>query len=199
MATPLRLGALALLGFVVVRVVAASRLAGGRRLANLRGGPKHYDCAVLVIGALGISWFLEEAILTQAGFSGNDRYLIAPAAVIVVLGAVAWAGALRWLGGRVLQLGGRTAGVLAAVALLAPGVVLIAKPDGPTLLSVRPTENSLRYQADLRRDLPRAVELAGGTSALITCGPIQTNPSEGPLAAWTLGCGSARSTAAAAT
>jgi hypothetical protein len=56
-------------------------------------------------------------------------------------------------------------------------------------LSVRPTENALRYQADLTWDLPRAVQLAGGASALIACGPVATNPSEAPLTAWTLGLG----------
>ncbi len=60
---------------------------------------------MLRIGVLGLSWFLEEAALTQAGFSGNDRYLIAAAAVIVVLGAVAWAGALSWVGMRLMRLG----------------------------------------------------------------------------------------------
>jgi hypothetical protein len=76
--------------------------------------------------------------------------------------------------------------VLAAAALLAPGLLLVARPRAGGLLSVRPTENSLRYQADLRWDLPRAVALAGGASALLACGPVQTNPSEAPLTAWTL-------------
>ena len=186
-ATPLRLGALALLGVVVVRVARRGWPARGRRIAALRASPNHWDRVVLGIGVVGLAWLLEEAILTQAGFSGNDRYLIAAAAMIIVLGAVACAGALSWVGARVVRLGGRTAGVLAAVALLAPGVLLLATPRGAGLLSVRPTENSLRYQADLRWDLPRAVQLAGGASALIACGPVEPNPSEAPLTAWTLG------------
>jgi hypothetical protein len=186
-ATPFKLGALALLAFILVRLAARVRSAPGRRLAALRAQTNYWERVVLMVGGLGLGWFLEEAVLTQAGFSGNDRYLIAAAAVIVVLGAVAWAGALSWLGTRLMRLGGRTAGVLAAVALFAPGVVLISRPHSGALLSVSPTESSLRYQADLRRDLPKAVELAGGASALITCGPIQTNPSEAPLTAWTLG------------
>jgi hypothetical protein len=185
-ATPFKLGALALLGFVVVRILRGVWPARGRRLGALRSRTNHWERIVLVIGALGLSWFLEEALLTQAGFSGNDRYLIAAAAVTIVLGAVAWAGALSWLGGHLLRLGGRTAGVLAAAALFAPGILLISRPH-IALLSVRPTESSLRYQADLRRDLPRAVDMAGGPAALIACGSIQTNPSEAPLTAWTLG------------
>jgi hypothetical protein len=188
-ATPFRLGALALLVVVVVRLGRRAWPARGRRIAALRASANRWDRVVLGIGVLGLAWFMEEAILTQAGFSGNDRYLIAAAAVIIVLGAVAWAGALSWLGARVSRLGGRTAGVLAAVALLAPGAVLVARPRGADLLSVRPTENALRYQADLRSDLPRAVQLAGGASALIACGPIEPNPSEAPLTAWTLGLG----------
>ncbi len=186
-ATPFRLGALALLAFIVLRLAARVRSTPGRRIAALRVSATYWERVVLLVGGLGLSWFLEEAALTQAGFSGNDRYLIAAAAVIVVLGAVAWAGALSWVGMRLMRLGGRTAGVLAAVALFAPGVLLVSRPHSGPLLSVSPTESSLRYQADLRRDLPKAVELAGGASALITCGQIQTNPSEAPLTAWTLG------------
>ncbi len=185
-ATPFKLGALALLGFALVRVVRDVWPARGSGLAALRSQTNRWERIVLVIGVLGLSWFLEEAILTQAGFSGNDRYLVAAAAVTVVLGAVAWAGALSWLGGHLLRVGGRTAGVLAAAALFAPGVLLISRPR-LALLSVRPTESSLRYQADLRRNLPRAVALAGGPAALISCGSIQTNPSEAPLTAWTMG------------
>jgi hypothetical protein len=185
-ATPFKLAALALLGIVVVRLARRVWPARGRRIAALRARPNDWDRVVLGIGVLALAWFLEEAILTQAGFSGNDRYLIAAAAMTIVLGAVAWASALRWLGARVIGFGGRTAGVLAAVALLTPGLLLLARPSGRGLLSVRPTENSLRYQADLRWDLPRAVALAGGASTLIACGPVESNPSEAPLTAWTL-------------
>ena len=43
-----------------------------------------------------------------------------------------------------------------------------------------------RLQARIRGDLRTAVARAGGAKRLLACGSIETNPSEGPLTAWTL-------------
>ncbi len=128
---------------------------------------------------LGLAWILEEAVLTQIGFSGSDRYLIAPAALLVVVGAVGWAWAwalwpARWV-----------AAVLGGVVLL----TVLAPGRGPHLGAATQT---LRAQNAIRRDLPAAVARAGGAAQLLGCGPIETNPSEAPLAAWTLGVGMLR-------
>ena len=127
-------------------------------------------CAAL----LGLAWIVEEAVLTQIGFSGSDRYLIAPVAVLVVVGAVGWA--WTWASWRPR----RTLAAAAAVALL----TVLAPGRGPHLGAATQT---LRAQNAIRRDLPVAVERAGGAGQLLACGSIQTNPSEAPLAAWTLG------------
>ena len=42
------------------------------------------------MGMLGIVWFVVIAIMTQVGFSGNNRYLVIGSALVEVCGAVAW-------------------------------------------------------------------------------------------------------------
>ena len=46
---------------------------------------------------LGVAWFVVVAIMTQAGFSGNNRYLVIGSALIDVAGAVAWGWAVAEL------------------------------------------------------------------------------------------------------
>ena len=124
--------------------------------------------------------------MTEFGFSGNNRYLLAPAALIVVLGAAGWGAAFRWLGERLARVGPRPL-LLCAAAVLAPAGVAIASQGDPDLIAVRPAAGPLLYQAELREDLGLAVARAGGPADLLACGTIQTNRSEVPLMAWTLG------------
>ncbi len=135
--------------------------------------------AVLALVLLGGGWIVEEAVLTQIGFTGSDRYLIAPEAVLVVVGAVGWGWALRLLASRLAPAAAMVAlsGCFALLAVLAPG-------RGPHLGELAAT---LRLDANLQHDMGVAVARAGGTRRLLACGPIETNASEAPLAAWTLG------------
>jgi hypothetical protein len=125
----------------------------------------------LVVAMLGLAWILEEAVLTQIGFSGSDRYLIAPMALLIVCGSVGLGSVLsrpRW----------STAVAAAAVLLtvLAPG-------KGPHWGGA---VQAAREQDAVRADLSQAVDQAGGPRRLLSCGGVQTIPSEAPLAAWTL-------------
>ncbi len=137
--------------------------------------------AALILGGVGVLWILEEALLTQLGFSGSDRYLLAPAALVVLAGSVGWARLLA----AVSNLGSQRlapAGALCAVAF-----ALAIPWQGHHMARVANTAREVRYQATLWRDLRLAVTEAGGPQRLIACGAIQTNPSDAPLAAWTLG------------
>src|SRR5947209_8699465 len=53
------------------------RVSGNRRLSTTR---EHALAALVVTGLLGLAWFVLIAVMTQAGFSGNDRYLVLGAA-----------------------------------------------------------------------------------------------------------------------
>jgi hypothetical protein len=45
---------------------------------------------LLGTGAIGWLWWVGIAVLTQAGFSGNDRYLVLGSALISIAGGVGW-------------------------------------------------------------------------------------------------------------
>ena len=78
----------AVVAFALAGVVLARRPAGlAARLADRRRA-----IAVLVLGVLAVAWIGLVAAMTVRGFSGSTRYLMVPAALLIVLGAVgaAW-------------------------------------------------------------------------------------------------------------
>jgi hypothetical protein len=128
--------------------------------------------ALVFLLGLGLGWVLEEAVLTQLGFSGSSRYLLAPAAVLIVVAAGGWACTAR-------------RPVLAALLVaLAAVLTAIAPGRGPHLGGGL---DDVRAQQSIRTDVQAAVRQAGGPKALLDCGSVQTNRSEAPMAAWTLG------------
>ncbi len=52
---------------------------------------------LIVAGVFGLVWWVLVAIETQAGFSGNDRYLVLGSAFIVLAGAVGFGWLATWL------------------------------------------------------------------------------------------------------
>jgi hypothetical protein len=151
-------------------------------------------------GALG--WVAIVAAMTEAGYSGNQRYLILPAAAGAVL---AGAGAVeaatrggRALAARVLSPRARFAvltrpgrrlafdararrgGVVAAAAVAALAFASTELDD------VRPLARSLEYQARLDEDLDAALAQAGGRERVLACGRPVTGPYLVPALAWRL-------------
>ncbi len=144
---------------------------GGIALGAVRGRAR---IALAGLLAIGIAWIAEEALFTQIGFSGSDRYLLAPVTLIVVAGAVGWGIALRQ----------RRLAVVVMAAALTTAVGVLAPSPGPHFGRALA---DVRYQGQLAGDLDRAAQAAGGPRRLLACGPVQTNPSEVPLVAWGLG------------
>jgi hypothetical protein len=154
---------------------------------------------LLVAGAIGWLWWVGISVETQAGFSGNDRYLVLGSALIAISGAVGWgwgtaalaAFAQRLRGARALaSRSPLLAGSGAAVVAVA---VLIATPPwiGPSILDVPATHRALVYQAHLRHDLARAVKELGARR-ILSCGTIMTEGFQVPMLAWNLGVHTAR-------
>ncbi len=117
----------------------------------------------LGLAAVGAGWLGLVALMTSGGFSGNQRYLVLPAAIAVVLGA---AGIVRLLA---------RLRVPAAAALAVVPLAFLA-PDAAT---VPETLREVRFQTALVEDLealPRA-----------RCGPLVTGPRLVPAVAWTYG------------
>ncbi|MGH2914606.1 MAG: hypothetical protein ACRDMX_06440 [Solirubrobacteraceae bacterium] len=144
---------------------------------------------VLALVSVGLALFVEDALLTQLGSSGNDRYLFLPAAMLIIAGAAAWAWTMIWLATALARFSGPTLGVLVALLVCGWCFLAVSPTRGSTLIDAGPTLRALRYQAKLREDLPRAVRDAGGHGRLIACGPIVGNPSNAPLLAWALHTG----------
>ncbi|MCW2966296.1 MAG: hypothetical protein JWM71_68 [Solirubrobacteraceae bacterium] len=124
--------------------------------------------ALMVVTA---AWVGLVAVMANAGYSGNTRYLIAPAALAVVLAGVG-AGAVLALLPSVLR-------PLAAVGVVA-ALALSGAQDSLDM------KHETLAQSRLPGDLRAAVARAGGAQHLRSCGPAYTNAFVVPQLAWIL-------------
>ncbi len=137
-------------------------------LAALRGR------LLLALGAAAAAWVLLVAVMAQAGWAGEARYLLAaagPLAVVAGVGLARLADALpepRWIA---------SAGA-AALLLVTIGLYV---PDA------RRTADAARYAAGLHRDLEAAVDAAGGAERIQACGPHAAGRYRFPAVAWRTG------------
>jgi hypothetical protein len=160
---------------------------------------QHGRVGLLLVAALGAGWWLLIAILTQAGFSGNDRYLVLGAALVSIAGGVSWAwlavgfgrlaaGLLGRLGGGGLAARFKPAALAVAATAVATALFLAVPPwVGGQVVDVQRTHRAAVYQAHLRQDLTKAVSVVGGPAAVRRCGTVMTEGFQVPMLAWTLG------------
>ncbi len=146
--------------------------------------------ALLGAALLGLGWFVLIALMTQAGFSGNDRYLVLGAALIDIAGGATFGWAAVGLA-RLARRQGRVAltpvaaagGGLAAMALC---YVFVPNWVGSNLINIPRTHRAIVYQARLRTDAAYALRQAGGRAKVLACGSVMTEGFSVPLVAWTL-------------
>jgi hypothetical protein len=131
--------------------------------------------AILVLATLAAAWIALVAVMTVRGFSGNSRYLMVPAALLIVIGAVGAAWVLHALVPR--------AGTAVAVAATAVLAVLFVAPEADRFA---PTLQEIEYQSDLYHDLGVLIDRAGGAEHLRSCGHAYTGPFLVPQVAWRL-------------
>ena len=144
--------------------------------------------AILALAALGFSWFALVAVMTEAGFAGNQRYLMVTTAAVSVLGGI---GAVRILQG-VERLGLRAfgsarAGALAAGVALVAGVAvasptIVAKADNTARV-----QGGLDHEAFLWHDLKALIDENGGKERLLACGGVFSGPFQTQMVAYELG------------
>jgi hypothetical protein len=128
----------------------------------------------LALAGATLGWVLLVAAMAEGGFSGEGRYLLAAAAFASVLAGLA---------------AGRLYGLLEARAprVAAPaGAATLALALVASLPSARRLGDELAYAADLRVDLAAAVDRAGGSERLRSCGPLYAGRARFPLVAWHL-------------
>ncbi|QEC50076.1 hypothetical protein FSW04_22550 [Baekduia soli] len=143
------------------------------------------DRVIALLVALGLAWLGLVAYMTQDGFSGNQRYLIAPVVLFMVLSG---AGA-GWLMGRVLELvrhGASRPGAMRRTLVAAAAIGAAVLFAAPSLGRFGPNMRDVHYQADLADELPGVVAAAGGPAALRRCGDAYTGPFLVPVVAWNL-------------
>jgi hypothetical protein len=127
------------------------------------------------LAAAAAAWIAIVAVMAQAGYAGNPRYLVAAMAYGCVLAGAgaAWAGA---------AIAGRAGGAAPAVA----AGVLVAAVAAITAGDLRDQVSDVGARADRREALPEVVAAAGGRDALVDCARIRTAPDVRPLVAWEL-------------
>jgi hypothetical protein len=159
--SPVIVGLIVLAGVLVLRRPAAAQ---GRAV-------------VVALGVMALAWLGIVAYMTAHGFSGNQRYLIMPVTLLVVLAAVG-------LGWAVQEMRRLPAGRLAVGAAATVAVLLSTAPywsDAGEML------DSLAYQGHLQADLETSVARAGGAARLRDCGRPTTGAFLVPAVAWQLG------------
>ena len=148
---------------------------------------------LIATGLGGLAWWVLIGVLTQAGFSGNDRYLVLGAALVAIAGGVGWGWAAAGIAAllrrvpRVAQL--RPGTVIPAAGVAVVAAVFLALPPwvGGQLVDVQATHRALVYQAHLREDMAAAVRKVGGPSKILACGSVMTEGFQVPMLAWNLG------------
>lgn len=141
---------------------------------------------VLAVAALGLSWIVLIGLMTEAGFSGNPRYIILGTSLLAVVGGVGFGRAVQIANAVMRRLGGprlATAAGLVAFAVLALASVHWAKPRFDHFDDL---DRALRYQAELRIDLKKALAKVGGPEAFKACGKATAGKYSVPLVAWYL-------------
>lgn len=170
-------------GVILAAAVAAAALARER----LRAWEPHWR-AVLVLAATVAAWTGLVALMTERGYAGNERYLMAPAAIACVLAGVGWARAGQLSVALLERAGVRAHAVaeaLAALALVAIAIA-IALPTAEARVDELDRDIAqLDFQAELHDELDRAFERAGGPERVRRCGGrVVTGNYHVPAVAW---------------
>jgi hypothetical protein len=128
------------------------------------------------IALLAIAWLVLVMVMTEAGYSGNSRYLLAPTALLYVVGG---AGIARLAGRLTMERPGRLAAAALAVLAVA-GSVVWAADRMPFML------RDTHFQAEVAQNLDVAISRMGGRDAILACGAPFTNKFLVQLVAWKL-------------
>lgn len=145
--------------------------------------------AVLAIGLLAFAWIGLIAAMTQAGFSGNPRYIILGTSMLAVIGGVGFGRVVQLASALVARIFGPAHARLAlAAGILAFAVLSLATVHwaAPRFKNFGKLDKALRYQAELRFDLRDVLAKAGGADAFKACGKATAGKFSVPLAAWYL-------------
>jgi hypothetical protein len=143
---------------------------------------------VLALAALGFSWFALVAAMTEAGFAGNQRYLMVTTAAVSVLGGVGAVRVLegvevlgtRWLGSPRAGMRAAAVAFFAGIAIASPTIVAKADNTGRV-------QGGIEHEAYLWHDLKALIDANGGKDRLLACGGVFSGPFQTQMVAYELG------------
>jgi hypothetical protein len=137
------------------------------------------DGVRMALAAMATILMVAVALMTEAGFAGNLRYVALPAALVCVLAGAGWVAVVRGAAGRWGR-GGAAAVVAILVAASAPFVVAdVDKLDYD--------REVVRYEANFYGpNLKAAIAKGGGEEGIKSCGQVFTGPFQVPSVAWRL-------------
>jgi hypothetical protein len=133
---------------------------------------------VRVLAAAAGAWILLVAVMAQAGYAGNPRYLVAAVALGCVVAGVGVARLGAVLAGRLAR---RPDAVVAALA-----VAVVAAAGLVSLSDLRFRRYEVELRAERQGQLDGLLAAAGGRAALLRCSRIRTEADVRPLIAWRL-------------
>jgi len=132
----------------------------------------------LGLGAIALALMVAVALMTQAGFAGNLRYVALPAALVCVLAGAGWVELVRDAARRF----GTAAGVALTLLICAASVPFVAT----TLDHFSHDMDVVRAESELYDRLPPIIAKAGGSEALLRCGRVYAPPFEVQAVAWAM-------------
>src|SRR3954452_24308119 len=138
---------------------------------------RRWDVRV-ALAAAALVLMVAVALMTQAGFAGNLRYVALPAALVCVLAGLGWVDVVRAAWRRA----GRTAAAALAAVLLLGAVPFVAADVDVLSWDAR----KLQDEAYFYDTLPVAIAKAGGRERIKRCGTVFTGPFQVQVVAWNL-------------
>ncbi len=197
----IKIGAVLVIGSAAAVLGRAMRARGALRLEGAR---ERALATLALCGVFGYAWWILIALETQAGFSGNDRYLVIGSGFIDICGGAGFGWAALELGRFVRRRLATRAGSGEAGARSGAGARAVLGTSAPALLalvfvfvpnwvgangntiSLGATHRSLVYQATLRKDLVALIDRAGGVAKLKACGAghVMSEGFQVPMVAW---------------
>ena len=197
----LRIKVVAALLVIAVAVILA-RTYRRSGLAGLRTDVSQARLTAALVGLGGLAWFVVIAVMTQVGFSGNNRYLVLGSALVDICGAVGfgWAarelavlGARRWrrpAADGTPTTPGRSglSAIMTWTATAFVALVFLVLPNwvGNSMISIPRTHGSLVYQAHLRQGMSNLITRFGGADKVLACGSVMTEGFQVPMVAFAL-------------
>jgi hypothetical protein len=170
-------------------------------VAGLRTERSQARLTAALMGLGGLAWFVVVGVMTQIGFSGNNRYLVLGSALVDICGAVGFGWAaheLAVLGTRRRRGAGAASGAgserratrggLQWAAAVVVALIFLVLPNwvGNSMISIPRTHGSLVYQARLREGMNDLVTRFGGRDKVLGCGSVMTEGFQVPMVAFVL-------------